>query len=89
MDVGEEVSRASRRGPGVGDLGGESEVREDLANDSGILDGGDQAHAAAAVGASEHVEVEGAAHQVGPGPVVGSAGRLATEFGDVGCSGVP
>ena len=41
---GEEVSGVRSRGPGLGDLGGKSEVREDLANDPRVLDGGEQAH---------------------------------------------
>ena len=72
---GEEVSGASRRGPGLGDLGGKSEVRENLANDAGVLDGREQAHAAAAARAGEDVEVKGAPHEVGPRPRAGCAGR--------------
>ncbi|MFQ5831031.1 MAG: hypothetical protein ACE5JD_18060, partial [Candidatus Methylomirabilia bacterium] len=45
--VGEEVSGASWRGPGLGDFGGESEVREDLMNDPRVFDGREQPHAAA------------------------------------------
>lgn len=40
--VGEEVSGGSRRGPGLEDLGGKSEVPEDLVDDAGVLDGGEQ-----------------------------------------------
>ena len=49
-DVGEEVFGPARRGPGgagIGTLGREPEMGEDPADDLGILDGRDQAHAAA------------------------------------------
>ena len=84
--VGEEVSGASRRGPGracVGDLGRQPQVGEDLADDPGFLDGGDQAHAAATARAGEDIDVERAPHQVGPRPVAGFAGSSATGLGDV------
>jgi hypothetical protein len=63
-------------------------VREDCADDLGVLDRREQAHAAATARAGEHVEVEGAPHQVGPRPVAGFAGRVATEFGDLRRGGV-
>ena len=47
-DVGEEVAGAARRGPGgvgIGTLGREPEMGEDLADHPGILNGRDQAHA--------------------------------------------
>jgi hypothetical protein len=44
-----------------------------------MLDGRDQAHAAAAARTHEHVEAKGAAHQIGPGPVAGFAGSLALQ----------
>ena len=53
MGIGQEVSGASRRGPGLRDLGGESEVREDLANDAGVLDGGEQPQPPATARAGE------------------------------------
>jgi hypothetical protein len=43
---------------------------------------------AATARAGEHVEVEGALHQVGPRPVAGFAGSLATELGDLRRGGV-
>lgn len=58
------------------------EVREDLANDAGVLDGREQPHAAATARTGEHVELEGASHQVGPGPVAGLAGSIATGPGN-------
>lgn len=76
MDVVGEVSGASWRRPGLGDLDGKPQVREDLVNDAGVLDSRDQAHAASAARTSEDVEVERAAHEVGPGPVAGFVGRL-------------
>ncbi len=45
-DIGEEVSGVSRRGPWMGDPGGQPQVREDLADHVGTLDSGDEAHAA-------------------------------------------
>ena len=56
---------------GVGDLRREPEVGEDLADDVGVLDGRDQAQAAATPRAGQDVEVEGMPHEVGPGPVAG------------------
>lgn len=53
MDVGEELSGARWRGPGLGDFGGKSEVREDPANDPGVFDGGEQAHLPAAARTGE------------------------------------
>jgi hypothetical protein len=64
----------ARRGAGARDLGREPQVRQELADDLGILDGGEQAHAAATARAGEDVEVEGAPHEVGPRPVAGSPG---------------
>ena len=74
VDVAEEVSGASRRGPGLGNLGGKSEVREDLANEPGILDSGEQAHAPATARTSKHVEIERTPHEVGPRPIAGLPG---------------
>jgi hypothetical protein len=54
----------------------------------GVLDRREQAHAAAAARAGEHGEVEAAPHQVGPRPVAGFAGSLATELGDLRRGGV-
>jgi len=71
-----------RGGPEEGDLGREPEVREYCADDLGVLDRREQAHAAATARAGEHVEVEAAPHQVGPRPVAGFAGSVATELGD-------
>ena len=52
-NVREKLSGAGRRGPGLGEFGRKPEVREDLANDAGVLDGRDQAHAAATAGAGK------------------------------------
>jgi len=46
-EVGQEVSGLSRRGPGLRDLGRESEMGEDPADHTRILNGREQAHAAA------------------------------------------
>jgi hypothetical protein len=46
-EVGQEVSGLSRRGPGLRDLGRESEMGEEPADHTRILNGRDQAHAAA------------------------------------------
>lgn len=54
----------------------------------GVLDRREQAHAAATARAGEHVEVEAAPHQVGPRPVAGFAGSVATELGDLRHGGV-
>lgn len=50
------VSGASRRQPGLGDLGGQAEVQADPANDARVLDGDNQPHAAATARAGEDVE---------------------------------
>lgn len=50
-------------------LGRERESGEDLADFARILNGGDQAQAPATPRASEDVELEGAMHELGPGPV--------------------
>jgi hypothetical protein len=63
-------------------------VRDYFADDLGILDRREQAHAAATARAGEHVEVEAAPHQVGPRPVAGFVGRVATELGDLRRGGV-
>jgi hypothetical protein len=67
--VGAEVA-AARAGGDRGGLrtgtSGEPEVREYFADDLGVLDRREQAHAAATARAGEHVEVEAAPHQVGP-----------------------
>ena len=54
----------------------------------GVLDRREQAHATATARAGEHVEVEAAPQQVGPRPVAGFAGSLATELGDLRRGGV-
>ncbi len=90
-EVGEEGSGTARRGPGgrgIGTRGREPEVGEDPADHSGVLDRGDQAHAAATARAGEHIDVEGAAHQGGPRPGARFPGRLALELGDPGRGGV-
>ena len=56
--------RGRRRG-GAGFVGA-GEAIGDAASDSGIGDAGDEAEAAVAAGAGEDVEVEAAAHHVGP-----------------------
>lgn len=89
--VGEEVSGAGWRGPGrtgVGDLGREPQVGEDLADDPWVLNGRNQAHAVAAARAGQDIHVEGAAHEVSPGPIAGWGRRLALELGDAGRGGV-
>jgi len=63
-------------------------VREYFVDDLGVLDRLEQAHVAATARAGEHVEVEGAPHQVGPRPVAGFAGSVATELGDLRRGGV-
>jgi len=55
----------------------------------GRASGCDQAHAPATARAGEHVEVEGAPHQIGPRPVAGFAGSIATELGDLRRGGSP
>lgn len=85
--VGEEVSGTARRGPGgagIGPLGREPEMGEDPADDPGILEGGDDAHAAATARTGEHFEGKGAPHQVGPRPIPECAGSLALELGNAG-----
>lgn len=89
--VGEEVSGTARRGPGgagIGPLGREPEMGEDPANDPGILNGRDQAHAATTARTNEHINVEGPPHQVGPRPVARSAKSFAMGLGDVWRRGV-
>ena len=61
---------------------------EDPADHPRILDGRDQAHAAAAARAGQDIHVEGAPHEVSPGPVAGWGGRLALELRDGGRGGV-
>jgi len=46
--------------------GGQAEVLEDLGDDDGILDVGDDAHATLAGGALENVDAEDAHHEGGP-----------------------
>ena len=49
-EVGEEVSGTARRGPGgarIGTLGREPELRENPADDPGVLNGHDEPHVAA------------------------------------------
>ena len=54
-EVGQEVSRLSRREPGLRDLGRESEMGEDPADHTRILNGRDQAHAAPTAWTREHI----------------------------------
>lgn len=63
-------------GLGLHGVGAKAEVVEDAAGDAGVEDGGDEAEAAAAAGAREDVEAEGAAHEVGPGAVARGAGGV-------------
>ena len=56
--------RAGRQG--LGNVRGETEVPQDLADDRGVVNGGDEAHPTPAPGTGKHVEVERSAHQVGP-----------------------
>lgn len=89
--VGEEISGTDWRGPGrtsVGDLGREPQVSEDLADDPWVLNGRDQAHAAAAARVGQDIHVEGAAHEVSPGLIAGWGRGLALELGDARRGGV-
>src|SRR5436190_24339066 len=49
----------------------EAEVRQDAPDDAGILDRGDQAHAAATVRAGEHVHRKDPLEQLRPAPAPG------------------
>jgi len=90
--VGEQVRAAARRRrpgrAGGGPLGWEPQVGEDPADHPRILNGRDQAHAAAAARAGQDIHVEGAPHEVSPGPVARWGGRLALELRDGGRGGV-
>ena len=75
------VTRARSTGPGVVELrgrsgrrklyrvGGETEMTEDSADGAREHDSRDETHAAAAVGALQHVDLETSAHELGPGPI--------------------
>ena len=52
------------------------EMREDLCNDGGFLDRGDQLHPASAARTAQNVQVEGPAHERRPRPVAGAWRRL-------------
>ena len=69
--VGKEIvcprRRASRQR--LRRLGRKAEVAENHAHDLSRLDCGDHRHAATASRAGEHVEIEDAPHQIGPGPI--------------------
>ncbi len=82
--VGEQVRAAARRRrPGrAGPLGWELQVGEDLADDPGVLDGRDQAHVAAAARAGQDIHIEGAPHEVSPGPIAGWGGSLRLQLHD-------
>ena len=53
--------------------GGQSQVGQDLSDHHGILDAGDDAAAALALGAGQDVDAEDAAHEFGPEQVSASA----------------
>ncbi len=55
---------------------------EDLADDPRILNGREQAHAAATARTREDIKLEGAPHQVGPGPVARRAESVRLELHD-------
>jgi hypothetical protein len=61
--------RLAGRRSAIHGLGREREAGEDLADFARILNGGDQAQAPAAPRASEDVDLKGATHELGPGPV--------------------
>ena len=87
-EVGGEVSGTARRGPGgagIGTLGREPEMGEDLANDPGILNGRDQAHAPPTARTREHVKLEGAPHKGRPRPIARRAGSFRPELRDAAC----
>ena len=75
-EVGQEVSGLSRRGPGLRDLGRESEMGEDPADHTRILNGREQAHAPPTARTREDIKLEGAPHEVRPRPIARLAGSL-------------
>ena len=52
-------------------IGGSRQNGEDLTDRVGILHGADQAQAPVAARAREHIDIEGAPHEIGPGPMPG------------------
>ncbi len=69
----------------MGDLSREPQVCEYRVDDLGVFDDRDDAHAATTARAGEHVDVEGAPHQVGPRPGAESAGEWRV-FITAGCA---
>jgi len=56
---------------------GQPEMREDPVNDGGVVDRGDQFHAARAARTAQDIQVEGPAHQGRPRPVAGRGAAAA------------
>ena len=81
-DVAEEVRVASWRWAGARTLGRESEMGEDPADHTRILNGRDQAHAAATARTREDIKLEGAPHEVRPRPIARRAGSFLLELRD-------
>ena len=63
--------RSDGRGRAVYVVGGPCQGGEDLTDRVRILHGGNQAQAPVAARAREHIDVEGAPHELGPGPMPG------------------